>query len=109
MEDRRRCLRIPKNSEIVYEHLPGKKARLNVTEDISQGGIKFIAKEPIPQDSFLKIKLTFNKTSFSFEALAKVVRTKEMPGTGKYEIGVEFAEMGPEAAEYLMRCINAFK
>jgi hypothetical protein len=49
----------------------------------------------------LKVRVTFRKTSFSFEAMARLVWIKKVSfGTG-YEVGVEFVDMSQKTAKYL--------
>ena len=109
MEDRRRYTRVPQKAKIFYELIPSGKEGLKVTEDISRGGMKFMVKEPIPEGSLLKSRVTFHESSLSFEAWAKVARIRELCQEGKYEVGAQFVEIRPDAAEYLALCIDDFR
>ncbi len=101
MKERRRYARIPENSQISYEVIPDEKVIGYVTKDIGKGGLRFLVHNFIPKDSHLKVRVTFQKTSFSFEAMARLVWIKKLSyGTG-YEAGVEFVNMSPKTAKYL--------
>ena len=107
MKNKRKFVRIPENAQIFYKIIPGDKVVECTTEDISEGGIKFIAQELIPHGSHLRIRINFNKTLFSFEALVRRVWVKEVPHGETYEIGVEFIDMPKDAAKYLKRYVEA--
>ncbi len=107
MKDNRKYVRIPESSQIFYEIIPGEKVVECATKDISEGGIKFIAQEFIPQGSHLRIKINFHKTLFSFEALVKWVWARELPHREEYEIGVEFVDIPQDAVKYLQRYIES--
>lgn len=108
MEERRRYVRIPESSQISYEVMPNVKTRDYITRDISQGGIRFFVHEFIPKNSLLKIRLTLEKVTFSFEAVVKLVWIKEAPRSDNYEIGVEFINIPKKATEYLIGYIKTF-
>lgn len=93
MIERRRYVRIPESSQISYEVMPNTKTKDYITKDISQGGIRFLVHEFIPKDSLLKIRLNLEKITFSFEAVGRLVWTRELPRSDKCEIGVEFVNM----------------
>ena len=106
MLERRKFIRIPESSQISYEILSGPKVRDYLTRDISQGGIRFFVHEFIRRNSILKIKLTLTKTTFYFEALAKVVWIQEDTLSERYEVGVEFVDIPPNATAHLIDYIR---
>ena len=105
MEERRRYIRIPEKLQIFYEVIPSERRGEYITRDISQAGISFLVHDFIPKDSCLRVKLTFN-TSFSFEALSRLVWIRERSYNEEYEVGVEFLNMPQEAKMYLIDCIK---
>ena len=107
MLERRKFIRIPESSQISYEILSKLKAGDYLTRDISQGGIRFFVHEFIRRDSILKIKLTLVKTTFYFEALAKVVWISEDTLSERYEVGVEFVDIPQNASEHLIDYIRS--
>ena len=107
MLERRKFIRIPESSQISYEILSELKAGDYLTRDISQGGIRFFVHEFIRRDSILKIKLTLAKTTFYFEALAKVVWISEDTLSERYEVGVEFVDRPQNASEHLIDYIRS--
>jgi c-di-GMP-binding flagellar brake protein YcgR len=107
MIERRRFIRIPESSQISYEILSERKARDYLTRDISQGGIRFFVHEFIRRESILKIRLILAKTTFSFEALVKVVWIREDTLSERYEIGVEFIDIPSNATEHLIDYIRS--
>jgi len=107
MQERRKYTRIPESLQIAYEILPAEAIREYLTKDISQGGIRFLTHEFIPKDSRMRIRITFPRTLFSFEALVKCMWVIEMPYGEEFEVGVEFIDLPPEIADYLVSYIRA--
>ncbi len=108
MEERRKYIRIPEKFGISYNVVPVKTSGQQTTSDISQGGIKFLVNQFIPKDSRLKVKIAFNETNVTIEALVKVIWSKELPYSGSYEIGVRFIEIPQKDADHLLGCIKSF-
>ena len=108
MQERRRYVRIPENSQISYEVIPSEKTKEHSTKDLSQGGIRFFLQEFIPRDTHLKIKLNLRKTLFNLEALVRIAWISQVPHTQNYEAGVEFLNIPPKAVEYLKDYIRVF-
>lgn len=107
MTERRRYIRIPEDSQISYKVVTGIKSDNFLTRDLSQGGIRFFIHEFIAKGSILRIRLTLEKTSFSFEALVRIVWITEDIRNDRYEIGVEFVDIPAEATEYLIAYIKS--
>ncbi|MDD5115997.1 MAG: PilZ domain-containing protein [Candidatus Omnitrophica bacterium] len=106
MLERRRYARVPESLQIAYEILPAESTGQYLTKDISQGGIRFLAHEFIPKGSRLRIRISFPRTLFSFEALVKCMWIKEMPLGEEFEVGVEFVDLPPEIVDYLISYIR---
>lgn len=104
--ERREYVRVPESLQIIYETISGEKIEEHLTRDISQGGLRFSTRECIPRDSYLKIRLIFSKSLFSFEALAKCMWVREIPYGEEFEIGVEFIDLPPEILKYLIGYIE---
>ncbi len=111
-EERRKFIRVPERLQILYEVVSCKKIGEYLTRDISQGGVRFLVHDFIPQGSYLMIKLIL-EPYFSCEALARVVWIRENSLSEEFEIGVEFISMPPDVKkhfiEYLKTCIAAAK
>jgi c-di-GMP-binding flagellar brake protein YcgR len=99
-------VRIPEKAPISYEVMSDAKTADFITKDISQGGVRFFVHEFIPKDSLLKIRLTFQKMIFSFEAIVRVVWIKEDHLNERYEVGVEFVNISKKATEHLIGYIE---
>ena len=108
MRERRKFVRIPENLPISYKLMPSIKTEEIITQDISQGGLRFFVYEFVPKNNFLKIRITLKKIYFSFEALVRVVWIKEQPLAERYEVGVEFINMPKETAERLIDYIKKY-
>ena len=106
MFERRRFLRIPDELEITYKVISDTKTKMFMTKDISQGGIRFFAQEPIPQNSLLEIRLTLKEVPFSFKTVVRTRWVKMVPYGDLYEVGVEFINIPQDAAEHLLQYIN---
>lgn len=107
MQERRKSKRVFKHLQVAYRILPGTKIKRLLTENVGQGGIKFISLEFIPKNSLLEIRLTFEKVPFSFESIVKVIWSEKAAKGEKYELGVKFENMPEEAAERLTDCISS--
>lgn len=106
MQERRRFIRVPDDSQISYEVIPHPNVGNFFAKDVSQGGIRFFVHEFIPKDSLLKIRLTLKKVSFSFEAIVKLVWVRKDSRTDRYEVGVEFINIPKKATEKLIDYIK---
>lgn len=102
MEERRRFARIPERSPIAYEIINGAKMSESITKDISQGGIRFLVHDFVPQNNLLKVKLTLQKVPFHFEAIVRLVWIRKEAYSERYEIGVEFVSLPEKAKEHLI-------
>jgi type II secretory ATPase GspE/PulE/Tfp pilus assembly ATPase PilB-like protein len=90
-----RVVKLEKEESVVGEGYSWEK--FATTEDISAGGIAFLASEFIPVGSILELNMDLPDGKGPFRCLAKVVRSKEKEG--KYEIGVCFLDLtGSERA-----------
>ena len=107
MLERRRFIRIPENSQISYEVLPDIKVKDFLTKDLGQGGIRFFVHDFIRHNNILKIRLTLAKTTFSFEALVRVIWIREDAHSERYEVGVEFINIPRQATEHLIDYIQS--
>lgn len=103
-------MRVPARAQVSYKVIPGVEVKEHTAKDISQGGIKFLVHEPVPKGSTLKIRLIAPESSFTFEALVKVVWMKELPSYegGHYEVGVSFIDIPRDALERLVAFIRVF-
>lgn len=108
MEERRKYIRIPDESQISCKIITGKRAHEYMTKNISKGGIKFLVHDFIPKDSILKIKLVLYKTSATFEALVRTMWVRQVPNSDQYEIGVQFIDIPHEAVDHLIDYIKIF-
>ena len=106
MIERRKYVRIPEDSPISYQVLPNFRSGDYLTRDISQGGIRFFIHEFVSKDSLLRIRLTLKKISFYFEAVVQVMWIREVAPGEKYEIGVSFTDIPPEASKHLIKYIE---
>lgn len=110
--ERRKFIRVPGKLQILYEVIACKKIGEYLTRDISQGGVRFLIHDFIPQGSCLNIKLTL-EPCLSCEALVKIAWIRENSFSQEYEVGVEFISMPRDVREhfieYLKTCIAAAK
>lgn len=76
----------PTDSDAHGTHLSGE----GHTENISEGGVLFESREPIPVASLLEIQITTSANPDPLFLKGRVVRVEEMETPGHYEIGVKF-------------------
>lgn len=110
--ERRKFIRVPERLQISYEVVSCQKIGEYLTRDVSQGGIRFLVHDFIPQGSCLKVNLALD-SHLSCEAHAKVVWIRENTFSEEYEIGVEFISMPSEDQwhfiEHLKNCLSPHK
>lgn len=111
-EERRRFVRVSEKLQVMYEVVSCRKAGDYITKDISQGGVRFLVHDFIPQGTCLRIRLSL-EPFFRCEALVKTAWVRENPLSEEYEIGVEFLSMPRDAQdhfiEYIKTCIAVAK
>ncbi|MDD5108998.1 MAG: PilZ domain-containing protein [Candidatus Omnitrophica bacterium] len=111
-QERRKFIRVSEKLQIMYEIVSSKKIGEYITKNISQGGVKFLVHDFIPQGSCLRIKLVL-EPYLSCEALVKIAWIRENHFTEEYEVGVEFISMPrvaqEELIEYIKTCIAVVK
>jgi type II secretory ATPase GspE/PulE/Tfp pilus assembly ATPase PilB-like protein len=66
---------------------------LSATVNMSAGGILFFSGEPIPEGSFVELKLELPDQSEPVECLAKVVRLEEIDAGKRYNVAVQFLDI----------------
>ena len=107
MLERRRYVRVPKDSQLSYEAIPERKVAKYLSRDISQGGVRFFVHEFVPKDSLLRVKLTLEQVPFYFEAVVKVRWVREDTRNERYEIGAEFINIPQKVTKYLANHVKA--
>jgi len=95
LTERRRFIRHPINFPLEYKILISKKSERDScrgmkssTINISKGGLLFLAKKPVREDSLVNIRLPFQDKIFSVRA--KVVHCAKSMDSSLYNVGVSF-------------------
>lgn len=107
MEERRRYVRVPEESDITYKVLSEPKINMFFTKDLSRGGIRFFIQEVVPQNTLLEIRLTLEKIPFSFRTIVRTKWIRKEAHSERYEVGAEFVNLPKDANEYLIRYIDS--
>ena len=92
--------------EVRHQIHPSGGSEGYVTRDLCQGGVRFFVSDFIPKDSVLKIRITIEQVSLSFEALVKVRWIKKTARGDRYEVGAEFINIPQRAADQLVSYIQ---
>ena len=106
MKERRKFVRIPERAKIAYRVVPKAKIKRFISKDISQGGVRFFTQDFIPEGTFLEIRITLEKITFSFEGYVEVVWSREYPKKEKCEIGAQFINISRGAKKELIHYIK---
>jgi len=106
MPEKRRFERIPETLEITYRRVPDVKACGFITRDISEGGVRFFAKEFLPVGSILRIQVKLKKIYFAFEALAQVKWIKKDTTEERFDVGADFIDISNEAKKRLAEYVK---
>ncbi|MDD4294045.1 MAG: PilZ domain-containing protein [Candidatus Omnitrophica bacterium] len=108
MNERRRYIRIPDDSEIVYQIVTYPKQFSFMTRDISLGGARIYTHEFIPKNSLLKLNLKIKKMTFAITILSQVQWIKKDPtGINRYDVGLKFVDAPKDKILYLEEYIRA--
>ena len=105
--ERRKFIRVPDKLQILYEVISSKKIGEYTTKNVSQGGVRFLVHNFIPQSSYLKIKLAL-EPCLTCEALVKIAWIRKNPCSEEYEVGVEFISLPRGAQEHFTEYIKTF-
>lgn len=106
MRERREFVRIPANLRIFYKVLPNTATRQSFTKDISQGGVRFFAYEPIPKKSILEIRVIDKKSHLFINGTARIRWIKDKLHCGRYEVGIGFINISEESMQFLFSYIS---
>jgi Tfp pilus assembly protein PilZ len=77
------------------------------TQDLSEGGVKFISKEKLTKGKALHLKLYIDHLREYIDMIGTVVWSKDVGGD-KTLSGIEFRYLNPESKERLRKIIDAF-
>lgn len=87
-QNRRKAPRVNFKRAINYSSLGDNKEFNGVTKDISEGGLRLISFEYVPENKNLSIEVQLDDDIVKTAGI--VVWVKELPYSGRYEIGLEF-------------------
>lgn len=92
-------------AKMVEEQRLGTDLAPNAHVNIGAGGMVFPSDTDLPDGSELDLRLIFFPSYFCIRTLGRVVRSERASEgeSGKYTIGVEFAVIGEESQEALIR------
>ncbi|SEQ68821.1 PilZ domain-containing protein [Amphritea atlantica] len=82
-------------SDVEFENLTTQEINL------SEGGMSFYSKEPIPLKSYLALKVVFEETYSGLLLYGQVLYSGEKNEQGQYKIGIEFSDM-PESSRMIV-------
>ncbi|MBL7071646.1 MAG: PilZ domain-containing protein [Candidatus Omnitrophica bacterium] len=78
-----------------------------ITQDVSEGGAKFLANEFLPLATRLVVELFLPAQPRPIKAISKVAWIRKAPSGNQYEIGNQFLDVGKDdkgqLAEYVKR------
>ncbi|MDD4957404.1 MAG: PilZ domain-containing protein [Candidatus Omnitrophica bacterium] len=113
--ERRTCSRIKRPGEMFLRQYAGnragwKSAMWDVVPlaDIGAGGARFYHDGPLLKGSLVDIKLNVVKGMPPLECIGKVIRVKDMPGTGAFELAASFVEMPGEKKDLIDKEVESF-
>jgi c-di-GMP-binding flagellar brake protein YcgR len=86
-----------------------KSAILDSIKDIGGGGVCFRIEEDLPISSILELQINVPFLAHPLRCLVKVVWTRRLGKSNKYEIGTEFVEIDESARKKIMEKIGFVK
>ncbi len=103
-KERRRFRRVNAKFPIWYQMKKGGFFASASTEDVSISGMRLNADRFFP--SGLNLKLELNILSKVIKAVGRVVWSRSLPSSGRYQMGIEFIKVDPQEKNYLSDYIN---
>lgn len=96
--ERRRYKRVNSTIPLQYKKLRQLSERTvgAITNDVGEGGVRFIANEFLPLASRLVVEVFLPAQSAPIKAISKVAWIRKIVSTDQYEIGNQFLEVGKE-------------
>ena len=79
----------------------------SLTQDISAGGLRFVAKDPLPLGTILDLKIQYSKSERSIDCLAKVCRIEQDSVTSMYSLIVYYLDIPSADRAKLDRLVRA--
>ena len=73
------------------------------THDLSTGGARIMTKDPLAVGTLINLRIDLARTGESVVLAAAVRWTRYDPGTGLYELGVEFRHLSSQKVLSLIR------
>lgn len=67
-----------------------------ITQDVGEGGIRFVANEFLPLASRLVVEVFLPAQPRPIKAISKVAWIRKIPSADQYEVGNQFLEVGKE-------------
>jgi c-di-GMP-binding flagellar brake protein YcgR len=105
-EERRKYVRLNALVDVAYNKHPrksGEESSLQLSKNISKGGICLIVYEEFKKDDLLDLKICFSGVKAPIEAVARVVWVSEFiigDEIGKrYDLGIEFIKISDSNRE----------
>lgn len=74
--------------------------------DISRGGCALIANRRFKHGQGLEVKIALRSDAFPLTILAEVVRSEQIPSSGKFSHGLRFRSIGREEDQAILEFIN---
>jgi c-di-GMP-binding flagellar brake protein YcgR len=105
MLERRQYIRIHEEDELTYTVLPVYKTQRKVTEDISQGGIRFMSDTFISVRAFLRMEISLRHAARVIDVVAQVRWVRAVYDNERYEVGVQFIEIAKDDLQFLIAYI----
>lgn len=79
------------------------------SQDLSEGGLLFRTKEPIPLGAVLELEIRFPGVKYVLYPKAKVIRIEEFGEGAFYEIGLEFTNLFENDKVLILEHMNRFE
>lgn len=109
IDDRRRFMRVDSTIPLQYKKLKELSEGTigAITQDVSEGGAKFLANEFLPLATRLVVELFLPAQPKPIKAISKVAWIRKAPSGNQYEIGNQFLDLGKDdkgqLSEYVKR------
>jgi len=105
-QEKRKFSRISEQCVITYSAAPDYKSKRKISADLSAGGLRFISDHFLPLGSIVRIQLSLKYIPRVINAVAKVMRVKEIFDDECYEVGAEFVDIARPDLRFLHKYLD---
>jgi len=107
--EQRQYIRRNAHLQVRYRYPETQEWLVNITKDISAGGILLVTEQEFSVDDYLELEIELPGINEPIKTAGKIVRVKQLIKDKLYENGIKFAEINSEHRQIINRFTNLNK